>query len=160
MAYRGYTPDEDDTLNDILSDDEAVEEMPAAKVKEAYAKMKLFKVAKDEYLEPRFGPRSMDNDEFDRLMRHLEEMGPEGVKLALREFSGTAYGVDFVGQHMGMGTEAVVQSVFDAVTKASISEERRIEAIREKLKTTLRSCGMPRSKIARAVVQDWKATRE
>ncbi|WP_135666752.1 hypothetical protein [Halorhabdus rudnickae] len=164
MNDRCYTPGPDETLTDILSDDDAVEEMPAERVKEAYVRMKLFEVAKERYLEPKYGRESMANDDYDRLMDFLEEWDVQGVQMALQVYAGKAYSHDFVrdvneGEVTREAARRVVDRVFDEITKTSIAEERRIEAVRDSLKSTLRSCGMPRPKIARAVVQNWKSER-
>ncbi|ERJ05086.1 hypothetical protein HLRTI_002885 [Halorhabdus tiamatea SARL4B] len=164
MSRSGCQPGPDETLTDILSDDEAVDEMPAERVKEAWVKMKLYEVAKESYLEPRYGRQSMDNDDHDRLMEFFEDWGPQGVQTALKVYAGEAYDQGFVAEHnqrvMGENeAKAAISDVFDAITNTDLREETRVAAIREKLKSALRSCGMPRPKIARATVQNWKAER-
>lgn len=164
MAQTSPRANPDETLSDILADDDAVEQLPPIRVKEAWVKIKLFEVAREEYLRPRYGKRSQTNDEYDRLMRYLEKWGLQGIQVALRSFAGKAFAHGFVGEVCPGETseaaaEITVENIFAKITKTDVPEHRRVEIIRDKLKTTLRSCGTPRSKIARAVVQDWKAER-
>jgi len=161
MATRPNPPEADETLTDILADDEGVDALPDARVKEAYVKQKLFEVVHEGYLEPRHGRNSMNNDEYDRLMKLLEDWGPIGVQQTLLTFK-EAFSSDLVAKHANRDmtedqARAVIRDVFEAVTDTAIPEAERVAVVREELKTALRGCGMPRHKIARAVVQDHKS---
>lgn len=144
-----------DPTTELLSEDDAVEAMPARRVKEAWVKMKLWEYFHEKYLEQKYGAESMANDEHEWLMDTLG-MNASAIRPVLRQ--GSRYGVfEMSVANEILQAEDVVDATFDTITTDDVDEEKAVEIARRKVKTALHGCGMPRMKLARGVVQDYKA---
>ena len=146
-----------DNLSELLADDDAIEEMSAKFLKDAYVRMKLWKAYHEKYLKFKYGAESMNNPECERAMQALEHGNMAAVGMWLSRDGRDVFRKSLIDAAVS-NLEVAPVALYDELVDQP--DEEMLPKIRDQLKTSLRSCGMPRTKIARAVVKNAAAARE
>ncbi|MFC6770001.1 hypothetical protein ACFQDD_00425 [Halorubrum pallidum] len=136
--------EENSEMSRILNMDEAVDELTAIQIKDVYVRGAVLKCIMDNTR-----PYPGRDDDPVKSAEDKLKSGSQAVfkEVAIAHFKNEI--VDQLGWEDGPGNVEVLWDVFTTDTP----EHRKIQIAREKIKTALRGCGMPRITVQRETVK-------